>query len=232
VASGKTVGQRCLPFRRSDVRVRRLRASLWHGERSRHIGRPSRRRRAVLRSFATRSSAVSPLALGLPRPGRRKARERVLRSAPLPHAPRQRGLTTGLLTGRDEGRLVPRSLLRQSSALADSDGRAGRATTSAFAMSGGTGQQRAQAGPAADVVAHALDRNGPPAEHETAIMVFQSPLTRRSTPPHSALRDWTDHVVGTLPSEAVEDTSGPFMNQIAVLPLASRQSRSLFRSPS
>jgi hypothetical protein len=48
---------------------------------------------------------------------------------------------------------------------------------------------------------------------------------------HSALVDCTIHVVDMLPTLAVEATVTPFMNHIAVLPLVSRQSRSLMPSP-
>src|SRR3974390_1148655 len=50
-------------------------------------------------------------------------------------------------------------------------------------------------------------------------------------PHHSALADWTVQTVGMLPSPADDATVAPFMNQIAVLPLLSRQSRSLMPSP-
>jgi hypothetical protein len=48
---------------------------------------------------------------------------------------------------------------------------------------------------------------------------------------HSALTDCTVQFVGTLPMTAVDDTAAPFMNHIAILPLVSRQSRSLMPSP-
>ena len=48
---------------------------------------------------------------------------------------------------------------------------------------------------------------------------------------HSALVDWTVQVVAMLPSPADDVTVAPFKNHIAVLPLVSRQSRSLMPSP-
>jgi hypothetical protein len=44
--------------------------------------------------------SVTPVSHALPRPGRRKATERVLRSGPWPRHTRQGKLTTGRLTGR------------------------------------------------------------------------------------------------------------------------------------
>src|SRR3981081_1741744 len=54
---------------------------------------------------------------------------------------------------------------------------------------------------------------------------------RRVCWPHSALIDCTVHVVGMLPSVPVDETAVPFMNQIAVLPLVSRQRMSDIPSP-
>jgi hypothetical protein len=48
---------------------------------------------------------------------------------------------------------------------------------------------------------------------------------------YSALTDCTVQFVGMIPTPAVDETTAPFMNQIAVLPLVSRQSRSLSPSP-
>jgi hypothetical protein len=47
----------------------------------------------------------------------------------------------------------------------------------------------------------------------------------------SAFMPWIVQVVGMLPRPAVEPICKPFMNQIAVLPLLSRQRMSLFPSP-
>jgi hypothetical protein len=48
---------------------------------------------------------------------------------------------------------------------------------------------------------------------------------------HPAIADCTVQVVGMLPTAPVDDTAVPFMNQIDVLPLVSRQNRSLMPSP-
>jgi hypothetical protein len=49
---------------------------------------------------------------------------------------------------------------------------------------------------------------------------------------YSAPADWTLQVLGMLPTPAVDTTVVPFMNQIAVLPLASAHMRSLVPLPS
>src|ERR1700675_1180700 len=46
-------------------------------------------------------------------------------------------------------------------------------------------------------------------------------------PHHSAFTDWTDQIVDTMPKLPVDKTAAPFMNQITVLPLVSRQRMSL-----
>ena len=48
---------------------------------------------------------------------------------------------------------------------------------------------------------------------------------------YSALTDCTLQLVGILPTLPVEATAVPFMNHTEVLPLPSRQSRSLIPSP-
>src|SRR5260221_5636772 len=50
-------------------------------------------------------------------------------------------------------------------------------------------------------------------------------------PDHSALTLWTVQTVDILPSPADDATAAPFMNHNAVLPLLSRQRRSLLPSP-
>src|SRR5258706_187604 len=47
----------------------------------------------------------------------------------------------------------------------------------------------------------------------------------------SAWKRWIDQLVGTTPILADEATDAPFMNQIAVLPLLSRQRMSCLPSP-
>src|SRR5215467_2397315 len=49
--------------------------------------------------------------------------------------------------------------------------------------------------------------------------------------PHSALALWIVQATGTLPRPAADLICRPFMNQIAVLPLLSRQRMSLLPSP-
>jgi hypothetical protein len=56
-------------------------------------------------------------------------------------------------------------------------------------------------------------------------------ISGRPSLPHSALTDCTVHAVGMLPTLPVNEMVVPFMNHIDVLPLESRQRRSLMPSP-
>src|SRR5229473_476031 len=53
----------------------------------------------------------------------------------------------------------------------------------------------------------------------------------RGAPHQSALAPWIDQTVGIFPTPADCETCGPFMNQIATLPLLSCQRMSLLPSP-
>src|SRR5712691_3687337 len=53
----------------------------------------------------------------------------------------------------------------------------------------------------------------------------------RGAPHQSALAPWIDQTVGIFPTPADCETCGPFMNQIATLPLLSCQRMSLVPSP-
>jgi hypothetical protein len=71
--------------------------------------------------------------------------------------------------------------------------------------------------------------HGPPKPR--ALVARSMGRTPRRRGFYSALTDCTVQFVGTLPINAVDEIVAPFMNHIAVLPLVSRQSRSLMPSP-